>query len=78
MNDEYNLLKKQYVNIIDEIDDEIENVKYLFDHVEIDDINLYSIYLKLNDLIYQKKLIKSKIKNYQIENNIVDDELFID
>ena len=78
MNDEYNLLKKQYKLIIDEIDDEIENVKYLFDYVEIDDINLYSIYLKLNDLIYNKKMIKSKIKNYQIENNIVDDELFID
>ena len=79
MNDEYyNNLKIQYKLIIDEIDDIIENLIYMLNNIEIENINLYNIYLNLNELINKKTIIKDKITFYKIENNIVDDELFVD
>lgn len=66
MNDEINELKKLHDEIIDEIDDEIENLKYLLDHVEIENINLYQIYLKINELINNKKIIENKIINLKL------------
>lgn len=79
MNDEYyNNMKIQYKLIIDEIDDNIENLIYLLKTVEIENINLYQFYLSLNDLINKKSIIENKIKMYKIENNIIDDELFVD
>lgn len=79
MNDEYyNNMKIQYKLIVDEIDDNIENLIYLLKTVEIENINLYQFYLSLNDLINKKSIIENKIKMYKIENNIIDDELFVD
>ena len=77
MSDEYEILKKQYVEICDLISDEIENLKYLLDASEIESINFYEIYLSFNDLINKKRIIKEKIMNYQLMNNIsLTDELF--
>lgn len=77
-NEYYNNMKIQYKLIVDEIDDNIENLIYLLKTVEIENINLYQFYLSLNDLINKKNIIENKIKMYKIENNIVDDELFVD
>ena len=56
---------------------EIENLKYLLDASEIESINLYEIYISINDLITKKRIIKDKIISYQLENNIsLTDELF--
>ena len=77
MSDEYEILKKQYAEISDLITDEIENLKYLLDASEIESINFYEIYLSFNDLINKKRIIKEKIMNYQLMNNIsLTDELF--
>lgn len=77
MSDEYEILKKQYVEICDLITDEIENLKYLLDASEIESINFYEIYLSFNDLINKKRIIKEKIMNYQLMHNIsLTDELF--
>ena len=79
MNDKYyNNMKIQYKLIVDEINDNIENLIYLLKTVEIENINLYQFYLSLNDLINKKNIIENKIKMYKIENNIIDDELFVD
>ena len=75
--DEYEILKKQYAEINDIITDEIENLKYLLDASEIESINFYEIYLSFNDLINKKRIIKEKIMNFQLMNNIsLTDELF--
>ena len=77
MSDEYEILKKQYAEISDLLTDEIENLKYLLDASEIESINLYEIYISINDLITKKRIIKDKIISYQLENNIsLTDELF--
>ena len=73
---EYNNLVKQYNNITDELDSEIENLIYLLENIEIESINLYSIYLKINDLIYNKKMIQNKLNIFKIENNITDSDYY--
>lgn len=65
-------LIKEYNNIIDEIDNEIENLKYLLDNIDIDNINLINIHYKFNDLLNKKKDIKNKLYieyNYMIYND---------
>ena len=73
---EYNNLVKQYNNINNELDSEIENLIYLLENIEIESINLYSIYLKINDLIYNKKMIQNKLNIFKIENNITDSDYY--
>lgn len=55
-------LEKELENINDEIDKEKNNLIYMLTKMEIEDINLYGFYLKINDLINQKKIIADKIR----------------
>ena len=65
MNDDDKL--KRYENKLNEIDDEIddivENLKYMLDFNDIKDINLLNIHYELYDLLIKKDQLKNMIFN---------------
>ena len=60
-------LEKELKEINDEIDKEKNNLIYMLTNMEIEDINLYGFYLKINDLINQKKIVADKIKYEKLD-----------
>lgn len=73
MDNEYNNLKRQFEEINNEINSKLDSIIYLYRNVEIENINLYNLYLSLNELVNKKTTIKNKIIIYRIENNIFED-----
>ena len=65
MNDDDKL--KRYEDKLNEIDDEIddivENLKYMLDFNDIKDINLLNIHYELYDLLIKKDQLKNMIFN---------------
>lgn len=73
MDNEYNNLKRQFEEINKEIEGSLDNIIYLYKNVEIENINLYNLYLSLNELVNKKTTIRNKIIIYKIENNLFED-----
>ena len=73
MDEEYNRLNRQFEEINKEIESTLDNIIYLYKNVEIENINLYNLYLSLNELVNKKTTIRNKIIIYRIENNIFED-----
>lgn len=63
MNNEIEYYENKLNEIDDEIDDVIENFKYLLIHVEIENINILSFYNSITNLLINKEYIKNKLFN---------------
>ena len=59
-------LEKELKNINDEIDKQKKTLIYMLTNMEIEDINLYNFYLKINDLVNQRKIAADKIKHEKL------------
>ena len=60
-------LEQELKNVNAEIEKEKNNLIYMLTNMEIEDIDIYNFYLKIKDLIFQKKLLKNKIFDAKIE-----------
>lgn len=72
MPESYDELKKKYEILSDEIENEIENLKYLLDNIQIENINLINIHFKIKDLLSKKEMIKNEL--YDEYNELILDE----
>ena len=59
-------LEKELKNINDEIDKQKKTLIYMLTNMEIEDINLYNFYLKINDLINKRAIVDNKIKHEKL------------
>lgn len=58
---------EQLKEIKDELDDEVENLIYLLEHQEIEDINLININYRVQDLIIKKENLRRAIYEQNIK-----------
>ena len=62
-NNEINKYESELKSVTDEIEDEIENLKYLLDFIPIENINFLSIHFKFNELLNKKDYLEKIIFN---------------
>lgn len=64
--------EKELLLILEEINNELNNeIKKLIDlllHEDIENINLYNFYLKINDLLNKRTITKDKIIHLRLSN----------
>lgn len=64
--------EQELILILEDIDNELNNeIKKLIDlllHENIENINLYNFYLKINDLLTKRNITKDKIINLRLSN----------
>lgn len=64
--------EKELLLILEEINNELNNeIKKLIDlllHEDIENINLYNFYLKINDLLTKQNITKDKIIHLRLSN----------
>lgn len=62
-------LNEFYDELNSEIQDEISNLEYLLNNIEIENINLIEIHYKIKRLLIKKDEIKTKLLEYNIIRN---------
>ena len=62
-------LKKELESIEGELEDIKENLKYMLDFSELEDINILNIHYQINKLIGQKEAIKDQLFNLKVYDN---------
>jgi len=62
-------LNEFYDELNSEIQDEILNLEYLLNNIEIENINLIEIHYKIKRLLIKKDEIKTKLLEYNIIRN---------
>ena len=67
--EQINKLNNFYDELTEEIDNELENLKYLIETVEVENINLIEIHYKIKSLSIKKDEIKNELLNYNIIRN---------